>query len=121
MKGLKSLPFSHLLNSSFISSNSETSPDNIKNNSSIDSSYSFRFSEICYTKLKLLVKKIEIHKNSGLHNLSSHLFKTSMKILLPQFRFLLNLALTSGIFSQAWKETTVTPLFKTGSKTDPSN
>lgn len=49
----------------------------------------FSFHDIEYEELKLLIKKIETHKSSGLPGISSWLFKTTMKILIPQFRFFL--------------------------------
>lgn len=69
----------------------------------------------------MLIKQIETHKNSGIPNVSSSLFKTSIKILISQFRFLLNLCLDTAIFPDKWKESIITPLFKSGSLTDPNN
>lgn len=81
----------------------------------------FSFLDVGYEQLKLLIKKIEIHKSSGLPGISSWLFKTTMKILIPQFCFLYNLSLNTGIFPTAWKKTIVTPLFKSGNCHDPGN
>lgn len=81
----------------------------------------FSFRDISTEELKLLIKKIEKHKNSGIKGLSSSLFKTSAKILLPEFRFLFNMCIRSNTFPARWKNTIITPLFKTGDQKDPGN
>lgn len=49
------------------------------------------------------------------------MFKISTKILVSQFRFLLNLCIRTHTFPTKWKNTVVTPLHKSGNPNDPGN
>lgn len=64
---------------------------------------------------------IDNYKSSGLIDITSRLFKNSIKILFSQFKHILNLSLCTGIFPEEWKKSVVTPLHKTGSLLDPNN
>lgn len=92
------------------------------NSSTLDfSNVGFNFGEISYDILKTLIKKIEVHKSSGVDHISASLLKSTFRILIQQFRFLLNLCLDTCIFPDKWKQCLITPLFKAGLQTDPSN
>lgn len=68
-----------------------------------------------------VISKIEIHKNSGIKDISTYLLKVSFKTLLPQLLHIFNNSITKGLFLQQWKTTIVTPLYKAGAKLDPQN
>lgn len=61
------------------------------------------------------------NKSSGMENITSEILKTSLLILISQFKFILNLALRSSIFPTKWKEALIIPLHKTGNINDPNN
>lgn len=81
----------------------------------------FNFRDVSNNEVKLLFKKIENHKSSGVHGLTSSIFKITAKILVPQFKFLFNLCLRTASFPDSWKTTIVTPLFKSGDSKSPGN
>lgn len=83
--------------------------------------YPFRFDDVPSDTLKHIISKIDNYKSSGLADITSRLFKYSIKILFTQFKHILNLSLRSGIFPDDWKKSIVTPLHKTGLLSDPNN
>lgn len=95
----------------------------IKNqeNSDAHNHQSFALRQITHDQLDRVVSKIEMHKNSGIKNVSTHLLKISYKIVLPQLLHIFNKSIMNGAFPQAWKTAIVTPLYKNGLRTDPQN
>lgn len=81
----------------------------------------FIFRDTTNAEVKLLVKSIQTHKSSGINGISSNLFKISAKVLIPQIKYLFNLCMRSKKFPRNWKNTIVTPLFKSGDSKDAGN
>lgn len=83
--------------------------------------FSFTFSDVSYDELKRILKKIDNYKSSGIEKMTSKIRKTTLLILISQFKFIINLALRTSIFPKKWKEALVTPLYKAGQMDDPNN
>lgn len=80
-----------------------------------------QFRDVTNSEVKLLVKKIQSDKSSGITGITSNMFKISAKIWIPQLIFLFNLCLCTNTFPKAWKNTVVIPLFKSGNLKNSSN
>ena len=68
-----------------------------------------------------LCKEINVTKSSAINLLSSKILKDAFLVLTLQLVYLFNLSLSCNIFTPKWKEATVIPLFKSGTKTNVSN
>lgn len=95
--------------------------DAIANTRNVDTTFSFSFKPINTEELQLAIGKIDQHKNSGIKNISSFLFKKCIDILLFQFKHILNSSLLTGTFPDIWKHAIITPLWKAKSKSSVKN
>lgn len=86
--------------------------------------------EKIFTELDNLISKTEIEKAistlknkkaSGFDSILNEMLKSSQIYLVPCFQKLLNSTLNSGNFPKIWAKGYIVPLFKSGSKDDPSN
>ena len=68
-----------------------------------------------------ILKNVKVTKAAGIDQISGKLLKDRARILAKPFSELCNLSMTLGSFPDACKIAKVKPLFKKGSKTDPSN
>ena len=68
-----------------------------------------------------LLREIDITKSSAIDNISSRVLKDALIILIDQFKYILNLSFTSGIFPSSWKIAQITPLPKEGDLTCCNN
>ena len=68
-----------------------------------------------------LLKNVEVTKDSAIDQISGKFLKDWARILAKPISELYNLSMTLGSFPDASKIAKVKPLFKKGSKTDPSN
>ena len=64
--------------------------------------------------LRNIVKQIDPNKSSAIPNLSSKILKDAFLAIIPQLVYMYNLSFDSCIFPNAWKRSTVIPVFKTG-------
>ena len=67
------------------------------------------------------MKHAEVTKAAGLDQISGKCLKDGARILAKPISELCNLSMVLGSFLDACKIAKVKPLFKKGSKTDPSN
>ena len=81
-------------------------------------STSFEFQTITYDELKKVVKNLKTNKSPGLDNIS---IKDAGDSIIPSLNHLFNLSLSSGIFPEDWKVAKVTPIYKSGDKSDCGN
>ena len=58
------------------------------------------------------IKKIDIHKSSGIQNLSSYVIKKCFNILNVQLLVIMNKSLFQGYFPKGWRKATVVPIPK---------
>lgn len=74
----------------------------------------FKFRRILDIEIENIVKKIEIHKSSGIPRLSSYLIKLSFRIIIQQLTHLMNMIVDKIDIPSQWKQAVVTPVFKAG-------
>jgi hypothetical protein len=66
-------------------------------------------------------KKLKNNKSAYSDRIKNEMLKCSVKILLKLYQKLFNLVLETGHFPDQWCEGLITPIFKSGDKTDPNN
>ena len=69
----------------------------------------------------LSLTKLKLNKAVGLDKVSPRLLKDAADIVLPSLTSLFNISINIGCFPSTWKLAKISPLFKKGSKQDPSN
>ena len=84
-------------------------------------SENFKFDSITEGSLFNVLKNFEVKKAAGLNQISRKCLKDGARILAKSISELCNLNVALGSFPDACKIAKVKPLFKKGSKTDPSN
>lgn len=82
---------------------------------------SFRFSKISPDFVCSELKKIKANKSTDIANTPARLLKDGCGTLAKPLTALMNRSLAEGAIPADWKHATVTPIFKSGSITDPSN
>jgi hypothetical protein len=78
----------------------------------------FEFHAITNDELIKVVKNLKANKSTGLDNVSTKLVKEAGDSIIPSPNHLFNLSLSTGIFSEDWKVAKVTPIYKSGEKSD---
>ena len=82
----------------------------------------FSFTKITESNILKLIEKIDIHKASGIPEISSLFLKNGLKRMHRKFTFLINKILETCTIPNEWKIGVITPIFKnTGKKEDPNN
>ena len=81
----------------------------------------FSFERINVHEVVNLVKGIDGGKAIGLDNIPFKLLKIAADVIAPSLMCIFNQSLLTGIYPSDWKLAKVTPIFKTGSKTDLNN
>ena len=76
----------------------------------------FGFIEIMPATVDRHIKQSHIYKNSGIEYMPTKILKPCLLFLIPQLCYLFNLSLEVARVPVLWKQATVTPLFKEGSK-----
>ena len=74
-----------------------------------------------YTEVKDIIHSIDINKASGPDNISHRMLKGCINSICEALCVLFNRSPSEGVFPKSWKKTIVTPLFKIGGKSLPSN
>ncbi len=69
----------------------------------------------------LTLKNINKSKSFGSDNISLRFINDSLFVIACYLTDIINTSISTGQFSTAWKHATVTPLFKSGEKDNPSN
>ena len=82
---------------------------------------SFKFSTISFDFVCNELRNIKKNKSTGLPNMPARMLKDGCHILAKPLTDMMNRSLAEGSIPTEWKHATVTPIFKSGSKTDPSN
>ena len=87
----------------------------------ISSSENFKLESITEGYLFNVLKNVEVTKAAGIDQILEKFLKDGARILVKPISELCNLSMALGRFPDACKTAKVKPLFKKGSKTDPSN
>ncbi|PFX16008.1 RNA-directed DNA polymerase from mobile element jockey [Stylophora pistillata] len=76
---------------------------------------------ITSAQVSAIMMKISSHKATGIDGISARLLRIGMPAIAPCIARLINLSMSTGKFPTRWKTAKVTPLFKGGALSDPSN
>ena len=68
-----------------------------------------------------LLTKIDEKKSVGLDNIPNRLLKIAADVVAPFLKAIFTASTNTGIFPQEWKESRVSPVYKSGARNDPSN
>lgn len=82
---------------------------------------SFCLQKTTETIVLKLLNKLQVHKATGLDNISSRLIKVSAPIISDSLTVIINKSIETGIFPSQWKYAKVFPLFKANDRTDRLN
>ena len=72
-------------------------------------------------ELRTAANKLKNNKSSYSDRIKKEMIKSSLNELMPIYLQLFNAVLTSGTMPQTWCDGLITPIFKRGTKSDPSN
>ena len=78
-------------------------------------------SHISFQEVEMCIKQLKPRKAPGSDKIRNEMLKTCMYVLKKALLKLFALILKSGFFPSSWCEGTITPIYKTGPKDDPSN
>ena len=67
-----------------------------------------------------LLRKID-EKSVGLDSIPNKLLKIAADVVAPSLTAIFKASINTGIFPQEWKESRVSPVYKSGARNDPSN
>ena len=68
-----------------------------------------------------LLTKIDEKKSVGLDNIPNRLLKIAADVVAPSLTAIFTASINTEIFPQEWKESRVSPVYKSGARNDPSN
>ncbi|MEW8544065.1 MAG: reverse transcriptase family protein [Candidatus Thiodiazotropha sp.] len=72
-------------------------------------------------EIKICISRLKSGKAVGLDRISAEMVKASIGQLLPVYEQLFNTIFRKGVYPNNWKESFIVPIFKSGSRKDPSN
>jgi hypothetical protein len=81
----------------------------------------FKFKNITTAELVSVLKKVKASKAPGLDKISSKLLKAAGDSIIESLMYLFNLVLNTGIFPDDMKLAKVTPIYKSGERTNCGN
>ena len=71
--------------------------------------------------IKKAINSLKSGKATGLDKISSEMLKASLHALLSVYEKLFKAILRSGIYPTSWHDSYICPIYKSGSRSDPSN
>ncbi len=81
----------------------------------------FNFTAVTDAQVHRIFKKMSTAKATGCDGIPIKFSKCNLQVTVPILTYIINLSLTTLKVPQGWKKAEVIPLFKEGSKSDPSN
>ena len=78
----------------------------------------FRISK---NEVKKAISSLKSGKATGLDKISSEMVNASLHALLSVYEKLFNAILRNGIYPTSWHDSYICPIYKSGSRSDPSN
>lgn len=76
---------------------------------------------ITKTEIEKAISSLKNNKASGFDSILNEMIKSSQIYLISCYQKLFNSALTTGHFPKIWAKGYIVPIFKSGSRDDPSN
>ena len=83
-------------------------------------SNSFAMSPVIGKEVSASIRSLKNQASSGQDGISNKIVKISISVISPSVTKLFNQCINFGYFPSEWKMAKIKPLFKNGSKTDPS-
>ena len=90
-------------------------------NNKVPSDTFFKIPLITISQVAEFIRKLDPRKSTGLDGVGTRILKMACYIISPSIAALINKSITSGSFPNQLKQAKVYPIFKNGSKDDPSN
>jgi len=81
----------------------------------------FSFTKVTETEVLKSIKKLKHKKSSGADGIPSYIYKGCQDSLLGPLTYIFNLSLQQNIFPDSLKNGVVTPIHKSGNKSDITN
>lgn len=81
----------------------------------------FEFRNISYVDVERVINKTNASKSPGLDKISNKLLKSAGNAIIDSLVYIFNLSINNGIFPEEMKLAKVTPIYKSGEKTDCDN
>ena len=81
----------------------------------------FRLKEVTPTEICSLIKKLKKKKSTGCDNLPVVFLKDAKDAITKPFTYLINLSIKRGVVPTDWKLARITPVFKSGSRSQFNN
>ena len=81
----------------------------------------FELTELELLEVAILIRDLKPTSSCGVDGLNARIIKAAGPSIFPVLLHLINVSIRQHIFPRVWKVGCVTPLFKDGSKSDPSN
>ena len=78
-------------------------------------------SPITDDEIKTSISKLKRGKSPGKDGIGAEFYINTKHVITPILNVLFNKILSSGSFPDAWSESIIVPLYKSGSRSDPSN
>lgn len=82
---------------------------------------SFTFTELLPKKVLKLLESVKVGKASGLDKIPNKLLRISASYICESLTEIFNLSLRLGVFPVDWKRAKVSPIYKSGEKSDSNN
>ena len=76
---------------------------------------------ITQDEIKKANSSLKSEKATGLDKISPEVIKASVNVLLSVFELLFNTKLRSGLYPTSWHDGYFCPIYRSGSRSDPSN
>ena len=77
--------------------------------------------EITESRVLKLLQRLEIHKASGPDQISPRVLKEMANLVAPMLTVILKKSYDDGEVPEDWKTANITPVFKKGKRSDPTN
>ena len=114
------LEIANILNDYFTSVDSPDSNVLLKSKDNLPSK-EFYFQKVEFNEIKKILFKLNPQKRGGIDNIPTIVYQTLSKTVIPALTSIINSSITSMCFPDIYKIALVTPIFKKGDKTLPSN
>ena len=81
----------------------------------------FSFTNVLSSRVQELINDLNCSKACGLDGITTRIIKDAGPVLTPILTYIFNLSLEKERFPQAWKTSLISPIFKDGERSSPSD